>query len=54
MITKKLENEEREAWYSSMHTEYAYGPVHELTKKHYSLEAVEEKSMGTYRSTTRF
>ena len=39
MIAEKLDEEKREAWYSSVDMTYAYGqvPLHELTKKHCNL-----------------
>ena len=56
MIAEKLNQEEGEAWCSSVDMTYAYGqiPLHELIKKHCNFQIVGGKSTGTYRFTTRY
>ena len=44
LIAKKLDEKEREAWYSSVDMTYAYGqiPLPELTKRHCNFKLLEE------------
>ena len=54
MVAENPDNEEGEAWYSSVDMTYAYGQIslHELTKNHCNFQIVRGNSTGTYRFTT--
>ena len=54
MIAEKLDENEGEAWYSSLDVTYTYEqiPLHELTKRHCSFQIFAGKSTSTYRFTT--
>ena len=56
MVAKKLDNENGEAWYSSVDMTYAYGqvPLHSLTAKHCNFQIIGGESTGTYRFVTGF
>ena len=56
MIAEKLNQEEGEAWCSSVDMTYACGqiPLHKLTKKHCNFQIVGGISAGTYRFTTGY
>ena len=56
MVAEKLNNENEEAWYSSVYMTYAYGrvPLHSLTAKHCNFQIIGGKSNGTYRFLTGF
>ena len=56
MVAEKLDNEEGEAWYSSVDMTYAYGqiPLHFLTAKHCNFQIIGGESTGTYRFVTGF
>ena len=56
MVAGKLDNENGEAWYSSVDLTYAYGqvPLHPLTAKHCNFQIIGGESTGTYRFVTGF
>ena len=56
MVAEKLDNENGEAWYSSVDMTYAYGlvPLHPLTAKHCNFQIIGGESTGTYRFVTGF
>ena len=56
MVAEKLDNENGEAWYSSVDKTYAYGqvPLHPLTAKHCNFQIIGGESTGTYRFVTGF
>ena len=56
MVAEKLDNEEGQAWYSSVDMTYAYGqiPLQLLTAKHCNFQIIGGESMGTYRFVTGF
>ena len=56
MVAEKLDNEEGEAWYSSVDMTYAYGqiPLHLLSAKHCNFQIIGGESTGTYRFVTGF
>ena len=55
-VAEKLDNENGEAWYSSVGMTYAYGqvPLHPLTAKHCNFQIIGGESTGTYRFVTGF
>ena len=56
IVAEKLDNENGEAWYSSVDMTYAYGQVHllSLTAKHCNFQIIGGESTGTYRFVTGF
>ena len=49
MLAKKLDTEERKAWFSSVDMTYAYGqlPLHQLTAKQRSFHIIGGEATGT-------
>ena len=56
MAAEKLDNENGEAWYSSVDITYEYGqvPLHSLTAKHCNFQIIGGEYTGTYRFVTGF
>ena len=56
MVAERLDNENGEAFYSSVDMTYAYGQVllHPLTAKHCNFQFIGGESTGTYRFVTGF